>query len=56
MSNIILKRQINNKAYIITGPTSGIGYAAALELAEYGTVIFVGRKLDKLKQLQKTIE
>lgn len=46
----------NKKAYIITGPTSGIGYATALELAKYGTVILVGRNRDKLNQVQKTIE
>lgn len=56
MSTIVLKDQINNKAYIITGPTSGIGYATTLELAKYGTVILVGRNQDKLNQLQKTIE
>jgi NAD(P)-dependent dehydrogenase (short-subunit alcohol dehydrogenase family) len=44
------------KAYIITGPTSGIGYATALELAKHGTVILVGRNRDKLNQVQKTIE
>ncbi|MEV4884110.1 SDR family NAD(P)-dependent oxidoreductase [Chitinophaga ginsengisegetis] len=44
------------KAYVITGPTSGIGYATALELAKYGTVILVGRNRDKLDQVQKTIE
>jgi NAD(P)-dependent dehydrogenase (short-subunit alcohol dehydrogenase family) len=31
------------KAYIITGPTSGIGYRTALELARHGTVVLVGR-------------
>jgi len=46
----------NNKAYIITGPTSGIGYATALELAKYGTVILVGRNPEKLDQLQKEIK
>lgn len=46
----------NKKAYIITGPTSGIGYATALELAKHGTVILVGRNRDKLNQVQKTIE
>ncbi len=45
-----------SNAYIITGPTSGIGYATALELAKYGTVVLVGRNLEKLEQLQKTIK
>ena len=44
------------KAYIITGPTSGIGYATALELAKRGTVILVGRNRDKLNGVQKAIE
>ena len=44
------------KAYIITGPTSGIGYATALELAKYGTVILIGRNREKLEQVQKTIK
>jgi NAD(P)-dependent dehydrogenase (short-subunit alcohol dehydrogenase family) len=41
------------KAWVITGPTSGIGYRTALELASHGTVILVGRsraKLDKVKE------
>ncbi len=46
----------NKKAYIITGPTSGIGYATALELAKHGTVILVGRNPEKLAQLQKVIK
>lgn len=46
----------NKKAYIITGPTSGIGYATALELAKHGTVILVGRNRDKLNQVQKAIK
>ena len=45
----------NRKAYIITGPTSGIGYETALELAKYGTVVLVGRNREKLEQVQKTI-
>ena len=32
------------KAYIITGPTSGIGYRTALELAKHDTVVLVGRE------------
>jgi NAD(P)-dependent dehydrogenase (short-subunit alcohol dehydrogenase family) len=46
----------NRKAYIITGPTSGIGYATALELAKHGTVIMVGRNRDKLNRVQRDIE
>jgi len=45
-----------NKAFIITGPTSGIGYATALEIAKHGTLVLVGRNPEKLSQLQKTIE
>lgn len=44
------------KAYIITGPTSGIGYATALEVAKHGTVILVGRNRGKLNRVQKDIE
>ena len=43
------------KAYIITGPTSGIGYRTALDLAKYGTVVLVGRDQGKLDAVQKTI-
>jgi NAD(P)-dependent dehydrogenase (short-subunit alcohol dehydrogenase family) len=46
----------NQNAYIITGPTSGIGYATARELSKYGTVILVGRKPDKLDRVQQEIE
>jgi NAD(P)-dependent dehydrogenase (short-subunit alcohol dehydrogenase family) len=44
------------KAYIITGPTSGIGRRTALELAKHGTVILVDRDRGKLDELQSTIE
>jgi NAD(P)-dependent dehydrogenase (short-subunit alcohol dehydrogenase family) len=44
------------QAYIITGPTSGIGYHTALELAKYGTVVLVGRDQGKLGEVRKTIE
>jgi len=43
-------------AYIVTGPTSGIGRAAALELAKYGTVVLVGRDPGRLGQVQRRIE
>jgi len=46
----------NKQAYIITGPTSGIGYETALELAKHGTVVLVGRNSEKLAQVQKTIK
>lgn len=43
-------------AYIVTGPTSGIGFAAALELAEHGTIVLVGRDRGKLDEVRTTIE
>lgn len=43
-------------AYIITGPTSGIGYQTALELAKHGTVILAGRDRGKLDKVQQRIE
>jgi NAD(P)-dependent dehydrogenase (short-subunit alcohol dehydrogenase family) len=44
------------KAYIITGPTAGIGRATALALAERGTVVLVGRDRGRLGEVQKKIE
>jgi NAD(P)-dependent dehydrogenase (short-subunit alcohol dehydrogenase family) len=44
------------KAYVITGPTSGIGHSTALELAKYGPVVLVGRDQGRLNEAQKTIE
>ncbi len=45
----------NRKAYIITGPTSGIGRFTALELARHGTVVLVGRNRQKLDEVQGII-
>jgi NAD(P)-dependent dehydrogenase (short-subunit alcohol dehydrogenase family) len=45
----------SQKAYIITGPTSGIGRATAIELASHGTVILVSRNREKLDEVQKEI-
>jgi NAD(P)-dependent dehydrogenase (short-subunit alcohol dehydrogenase family) len=42
-------------AYVITGPTSGIGRRAALELAKHGTVVLVGRDRDKLDDVRDAI-
>ena len=46
----------DRKAYIITGPTSGIGRRTALDLAMHGTVVLVGRDRGKLVEMQKIIE
>jgi NAD(P)-dependent dehydrogenase (short-subunit alcohol dehydrogenase family) len=43
-------------AYIITGPTSGIGYKTALETAKHGTVVLAGRDRGKLDEVRTTIE
>jgi len=41
---------------IVTGASSGIGRATALEVAKHGTVVLVGRDQRKLDELQQTIE
>jgi NAD(P)-dependent dehydrogenase (short-subunit alcohol dehydrogenase family) len=43
------------KAYILTGPTSGIGRRTAFELAKHGIVVLVGRNRDKLAEVQGLI-
>jgi NAD(P)-dependent dehydrogenase (short-subunit alcohol dehydrogenase family) len=45
-----------SKAYIITGPTSGIGRATAFEVAKHGIIILAGRDREKLGELQKALE
>ena len=47
---------MQNKVYVITGPTSGIGLATAMQLAAYGTVILVGRNKEKLGRVEKAIK
>ena len=49
-------RIAENKAYIITGPTSGIGRRTALDVARHGTVVLVGRDVGKLDTLQQEIQ
>ena len=56
MSNPILEHRSDRKAYIITGPTSGIGRRTAFELAKHGTVVLVGRDRRKLDEVQQGIE
>jgi NAD(P)-dependent dehydrogenase (short-subunit alcohol dehydrogenase family) len=42
-------------AWIITGPTAGIGRRTALALAAHGTVVLVGRNASKLAEVQQEI-
>ncbi|HJS20268.1 MAG TPA: SDR family NAD(P)-dependent oxidoreductase [Anaerolineales bacterium] len=47
---------MNTKVYVVTGATSGLGKAVALELAKTGaTVILVGRDPDRGAQVEKEI-
>ena len=45
----------DRNAYIITGPTSGIGRCTAIELAKHGTVVLVGRDRGRLDEVQAMI-
>ena len=51
-----IKNTSEHKAYVITGPTSGIGRATALEVAKHGQIVLVGRNREKLNQVQREIE
>jgi NAD(P)-dependent dehydrogenase (short-subunit alcohol dehydrogenase family) len=44
------------KAWVITGPTSGIGRRTAIELAKHGTVVLVSRDPGKLGAVQAEID
>jgi NAD(P)-dependent dehydrogenase (short-subunit alcohol dehydrogenase family) len=44
------------RAWIITGPTSGIGRRTALELARHGTVVLAGRDPGRLAGVQAEIQ
>jgi NAD(P)-dependent dehydrogenase (short-subunit alcohol dehydrogenase family) len=56
MATTLTKNPTGHRAYIITGPTSGIGRRTALELAKHGTVVLVGRDRGRLAEVQRTIE
>jgi NAD(P)-dependent dehydrogenase (short-subunit alcohol dehydrogenase family) len=56
MARTVSENSSDRRAYIITGPTSGIGRATALALAKHGTVVLVGRDCRRLADMQKTIE
>jgi NAD(P)-dependent dehydrogenase (short-subunit alcohol dehydrogenase family) len=43
-------------AWVVTGPTSGIGRRTALELAQHGTVVLVGRSPAKLNEVEQEIQ
>ena len=45
----------DRKAYIVTGPTSGIGRCAALELARHGAIVLVGRDRGRLDATRQAI-
>lgn len=51
-----LRSLTGDKAYIVTGPTSGIGLCAAIELAKHGTVVLVGRDSAKLEGVKGRID
>ena len=55
MSRIEEGKPAQPAAYIVTGPTSGIGRLTALELSRHGTVILVGRDRRKLDDVQRVI-
>src|ERR1700688_545555 len=55
-TNSSINNSVEHKAYIITGPTSGIGRRTALDAAKYGTVVLVGRDRVKLDALQNEIQ
>lgn len=46
----------DNLAWVITGPTAGIGRRTALELATHGIVVLVGRNRVKLDTVQQEIQ
>jgi len=47
---------VSKTAWVITGPTSGIGHRTALKLAGHGTVVLIGRDPGKLAKVQAEIK
>ena len=52
----IIKSNSASKAYVITGPTAGVGRATALKMAKLGTLVLVGRNSSKLDEVKKAVE
>ena len=49
-------KTLKNKVAIVTGASSGIGYATSLALSEAGLRVAVGaRRTDRLKELESQI-
>jgi NAD(P)-dependent dehydrogenase (short-subunit alcohol dehydrogenase family) len=44
-----------DKAYVVTGPTAGIGRQTALDLARHGTIVLAGRDPGRLDEVQRII-
>ncbi|MEJ2863658.1 SDR family NAD(P)-dependent oxidoreductase [Actinomycetospora flava] len=44
-----------DRAFIVTGPTAGIGYRTALEVARHGEVVLVGRNAAKLDDVRAAV-
>jgi NADP-dependent 3-hydroxy acid dehydrogenase YdfG len=52
----MLENNNNNKVAIVTGASSGIGYATSLALSKAGIRVAVGaRRIDRLQELEKQI-
>jgi NAD(P)-dependent dehydrogenase (short-subunit alcohol dehydrogenase family) len=51
-----MDRLTDQRAYVVTGPTSGIGRETALGLAKHGTVVLVGLDAQTLAEIRKAIE
>jgi len=48
---------IKDQVVVVTGASSGIGYATALAIAKAGAKVAVGaRRVDKLEQLKKILK
>ena len=56
MAKGIVEGASRGKAYIVTGPTSGIGRATAMELVKHGSVVLVGRDRSKLEVVKSALE